>query len=192
MGARTDKFLYWFEQVVLYIDLFFLVFITGIICLQVFARKAGISLGGTEELARYAYVLFAFLAWPIAALKGSDISITILFDKLPKQVRPVILAFYHTAMAGFAVIATYSLTLNLKNARGIHGASNKWLPLSAIFGIVTFGLAVTVVFNIIRALRLLSGRDVYITQEEKDALFIEQAMESTAAEVSREGGGAAR
>jgi TRAP-type C4-dicarboxylate transport system permease small subunit len=188
VGVKTDKFLYWFEQAVLYIDLVLLFIITGIVCLQVFARKVGISLGGTEELARYSYVLFAFLAWPIAALKGSDISITILFDKLPKRVRPVILAVYHAAMAGFAVVATYSLTLNLKNARGIHAASNVWLPLSAIFGIVTFGLVVTVIFNIIRALRLINGHDEYISQEEKDALLIKAAMESAEEEAPREGG----
>ena len=59
-----------------------LVGITLLIIIQVVARKAGISLAGTEELARFSYVFYTFLAWPIACLYGSNISITMLLDML--------------------------------------------------------------------------------------------------------------
>ena len=144
-----DKLLVKFEDAVLNINAFLFVLIIGIIFLQVVARRVGISLSGTEELARYSYVIFAFLAWPIAALKGSDIAITFIFDRLPRSLRKYGLVVFHTAMAAFACIAVYSLILNTRNARGVTAVSNQWLPLSVIFSIVTFGLVVTALFNLV-------------------------------------------
>ena len=178
----VDKLLIKFEEAVLWIDSFFLVVITGIVCLQVIARKVGISLTGTEELARYSYVIFAFLAWPIAALKGSDICIAFIFDRFPRVVRKYGLVVFHIAMAVFASIAAYSLVLNVINAKGVTAVSNQWLPLSYIFAVVTFGLVVTALFNLVRAYRLFTGHDVYITQIEKDEIFLKKTMAASETE----------
>ena len=61
------------------------VLIVILVMIQVIARRLRISMSGTEELSRYAYVIFAFLAWPVAALNGSDVAVTFIFDKLPKK-----------------------------------------------------------------------------------------------------------
>ena len=67
-GLKTfNKILDAIEKAVMLIDSILLVFIAVIVVIQVIARQLHISMTGTEELARFAYVVFAFLAWPIAA-----------------------------------------------------------------------------------------------------------------------------
>ena len=56
------------EDIVTVINGILLIGIVILIVVQVACRKAGISLAGTEELARFSYVVYTFLAWPIACL----------------------------------------------------------------------------------------------------------------------------
>lgn len=172
---RLNKILGAIEQAVIAVDSLLLVAITVIIVIQVIARKMNISLSGTEELARYAYVIFAYLAWPLAALRGTDICITFLFDKFPKKARVSILALFHTAMAVFAGMCFYSMLKNIETNRGIVATSNPWLKVSWIYVIVAVGLMATAIFNLIRGYMLLTGEAVYISQEEKDMAEIEEA-----------------
>ncbi|MCI9068421.1 MAG: TRAP transporter small permease subunit [Lachnospiraceae bacterium] len=130
-------------------------------------------------------MIFAFLAWPIAALRGTDVCVTFLFDKLPARIRTAVLAVFHIAMAVFAAICVYSRYLNIQNAEGVLAASNRWLHVSWIYIVVAFGLAATVVFNLIRCVFLLTGQAVYISQDEKDMAEIEAAKRAFEEEQKR-------
>ena len=101
------------EKAVMVINGILLILIVALIVVQVVARKAGISLAGTEELARFSYVVYTFLAWPIACLYGSNISITMVLDKWPKKIRLWILVVFQMIMAGFCALASYSAYLQM-------------------------------------------------------------------------------
>ena len=107
------------EQAVSVINGVLLVGITLIIIVQIVARKAGISIAGTEELARFSYVIYTFLAWPIACLYGTNISITMVLDKWSKPVRRWILIIFQIVMAAFSGLAAYSTYLQYINQRGV-------------------------------------------------------------------------
>ncbi|MGE4484480.1 MAG: TRAP transporter small permease [Oscillospiraceae bacterium] len=185
---KLNKILNAIENGVTTLDSILLVMITIIVVIQVFARKMDVSMPGTEELARYSYVIFAFLAWPIAALRGTDISITFVFDKLPKKVRKYLLIFFHFVMSIFAAICVFSMTKNIQNAYGVIAPSNRWLQLNHIYYIVTVGLITTAIFNWIRIFFLATGQAVYISQEEKDIMEIEAAKAEFEARQENEGG----
>lgn len=174
---KFNKIINMIEKVIISIDSALLIAITAIVVVQVVARKMNITLSGTEELARYAYVIFAFLAWPIAALRGTDIQITFLFDKLSAKIRTRMLMVFHILMSGFACICAYSMTLNIQNAQGVVAASNRWLKVSWVYIIVMIGLAATVLCNWIRIYYLATGQAVYLSQEEKDSLELEKAKQ---------------
>lgn len=184
---KANIFLELIEKAVLIIDSILLLAIVLIVVVQVICRYMNIAMTGTEELARYAYVCFAFLAWPIAALRGTDVSVTFLFDLLPGWLRDRLLGLFHLSMAAFAAIATYSMTLNTKNAVGIVASSNRWLHMSWLYGVVTVGLAATIVFNLIRAFWLFSGNVKYLTQTEKDLQELEAAVSQFEASENKEG-----
>lgn len=179
------------ENIVIGVDSVLLVVITLLVTFQVIARKLNISVTGTEELSRYSYVIFAFLAWPIAALEGTDVAVTFIFDKFPSGIRTKVLAFYHILMAVFAGIASYSIYLNALNARGVVGASNRWLQVSWVFWIVMVGLIATTIFNIVRCIFLITGIDTYISQEEKDTMELEMNIEAFKEEEELKKGGEA-
>ena len=172
---KFNRFLNAIENAVTTLDSMLLALIAGIIVVQVIARKIDISMPGTEELARYSYVIFAFLAWPIAALRGTDIQITFLFDRLPNNARKNLLMFFHFIMSIFAIICVYSITKNIQNAYGVIAPSNRWLHLNYIYYTVEVGLITTVIFNWIRIFFLATGQAVYISQDEKDIMQIDAA-----------------
>lgn len=172
---RFNKIINIIERAIISIDKALLMAITAIVVIQVVARKMNITLSGTEELARYGYVIFAFLAWPIAALRGTDIQITFIFDMLPAKIRTGILMVFHLAMSCFACICAYSMVLNIQNAQGVVAASNRWLKVSWVYIIVMIGLIATVLCNWIRIYYLATGQAVYLSQEEKDSIQLEQA-----------------
>ena len=164
------------EKIVIAIDTVLLLAITLIIVFQVIVRYLGISIIGTEEMSRYSYVWFAFLAWPIAALRGTDISITFLFDRLQAQVRQYLLGFYHCLMAVFASICFRSALANVENNIGICAANNQWFYMDWLYRGVAIGLFMTIIFNLIRAVRLWTKIDVYHSQEERDLMELEAAL----------------
>ena len=180
------------ENAIIAIDSVLLVVIVILVTIQVIARKLSISMSGTEELSRYSYVIFAFLAWPVAALNGSDVAVTFIFDKLPKKLRSVLIIIYHIAMSIFACVAAYSMTLNAKNAAGVTGSSNTWLMVSWIYWIVFFGLVLTVIANLVRAYFLATGVDEYVSQDEKDMRELEESVAAARAleEAEQKGGSA--
>ena len=185
---KFNKILNRIEEVVTTLDSVLLVLITVIVVTQVVARKIDVSMPGTEELARYSYVIFAFLAWPIAALRGTDIQIAFLFDKLPTKFRKYLLMFFHFIMSIFAMICVFSITKNIQNAYGVIAPSNRWLQLNYIYYIVEVGLITTVIFNWIRIFFLATGQAVYVSQEEKDIMEIEAAKAEFEARQENEGG----
>lgn len=173
-----NKVLNTIEKIVITIDTILLLAITLIIVFQVIVRYLGISMIGTEEMSRYSYVWFAFLAWPIAGLRGTDISITFLFDRLPSGVRQIILGVYHCLMAVFATICFRSALANVENSIGICAANNQWFYMDWLYRGVAIGLFMTIIFNLIRAVRLWMRVDIYHSQEERDLMELEAALKA--------------
>lgn len=143
-----------------------------VIVYQIISRRLHISTSGTEELARYCYVLFVFLLWPIAASRGQDLQITVCFDLLGKRARTILMGFFNLFMAGLSVVFCYSIYLNIQQsiASNIVLPSNTWLPLGVVQAIVMVALVLTLIANIIRALRLFSGEIILYTQNEQNEL----------------------
>ena len=67
------------------------------------------------------------------------------------------------------------MVLNIQNAQGIIAASNRWLKVSWVYIIVMAGLAATVLCNWIRIYYLATGQAIYLSQEEKDSIQLEEA-----------------
>ncbi len=154
-----------------------------IIMYQIFARTLNISTSGTEELARYCYVLFVFLLWPIAANRGQDLRITVCFDLLGRRVRTILMGIFNLFMAGFSVMFCYSIYLNIQNSIKNQTVlpSNVWLQLSVIQIIVMAGLVLTLVANVVRAIRLFAGEaTVYTQKEENEMEMANEAMKIAA------------
>jgi TRAP-type C4-dicarboxylate transport system permease small subunit len=175
-----------FERGVLFIDGALLVLITVLIVGQVAARKVGISISGTEELARFSYVIYTFLAWPIAGLYGTNISITIGLDRFPRKVRLMLLVLFQFVMAAFTVLATYSAWLQVLIQTGIRAPSNRWFMMDWLYRVVFVSLLVCVVFNLARAVFLLTGDMEYTTLDEKNLALIEEETEKEKA--AKDGG----
>lgn len=163
------------EKLVTVINGALLILITLLILVQVVVRKLGISLAGTEEMARFSYVIYTFLAWPIACLYGSNISITMLLDKLPQKVRLGVLVFFQVAMAVFSGIAAKSAFLQMKNQRGVLAPSNDWFHMDWLYLIVFVCLILCVIFNLFRAVFLITGDMECKTQDEINEELIENS-----------------
>ncbi|SFP61861.1 TRAP-type C4-dicarboxylate transport system, small permease component [Oscillibacter sp. PC13] len=162
------------ERAVTIVNGALLVGITLLIIIQVVARKAGISLAGTEELARFSYVIYTFLAWPIACLYGSNISITMLLDKWKKKVRLMLLVLFQLIMAGFSMVAAYSAFLQMKNQMGVLAPSNDWFHMNWLYAVVFICLLLCALFSLVRAIFLVTGDMVYVTQDEQNEKILEE------------------
>lgn len=165
-----------------------LIGIIAVIIYQVVARALDISTSGTEELARYCYVMFVFLLWPVAAKRGQDLRISVFTDMMSSRIRNIIMGVFNIFMAAFGVMFCYSIILNIQNSakNNMVLPSNTWLPLAVIQAIVMFGLVLTVAANLLRAVQLFTGSvKVYTQQEENEMIMAEEA-----ARVAAEEGGA--
>lgn len=161
-----------------------LVAIIVVIMYQVIARRLDIATSGTEELARYCYVLFVFLLWPIAAKRGQDLRITVLFDLLSVRMREIIMGVFQIFMSGYSAVCVYSIYLNIQNA--VKNAtvlpSNTWIPLSAVYGIIMAALVLTLIANLLRAVLLFMGQEHVRTQQEEN----EAEMAAESAKIAEE------
>lgn len=156
------------ENVIISLCAILLSLIILIIFYQVVVRKLNIATSGTEELARYCYVLFVFLLWPIAARRGEDLRITVLFDVIPARGRKIIMGIFQIFMAGFSGVCIYSIYLNISNSmkNNVTLPSNTWLQLSWIYSIVFLALILTFLANLLRATMLLVRDEPVPTQKE--------------------------
>ncbi len=157
-----------FENVIISICAVFLAAITLMIVYQVVARRLGIPVSGTEELARYSYVIFVFMLWPIAARRGEDLRITVLFDLLPATARRYIMALFHVFMAVFSAVCIYSTYLNIQNdiQNTVILPSNTWLDLVWIHLVILIAVILTFLANIVRCVALIMGTEHVPTQAE--------------------------
>ena len=162
------------EKIVTVINGALLIFITFVIVVQVVARKLSISLAGTEELARFSYVIYTFLAWPIACLYGSNISITLILDKWPTQIRKWVLVFYQVLMAVFSGIVARSAFLQMKNQRGVLAPSNVWFHMDWLYTVVFVCMILCGIFSLFRAVFIITGDMDIKTQDEKNEEMIEE------------------
>ena len=174
------------EDIVINLCAICLAAIIFVIVYQVIARRLDIAVSGTEELARYAYVLFVFLLWPIAARNGQDLRITMIFDLLGPRPRDIIMGVFHIIMAGFSGLCTYSIYLNIQNAvkNGTTLSSNTWMPLAVILVCVAVGLVLTVLANILRAVLLFIGDEHVRTQQEENEAEMAAESAKIAAELA--------
>lgn len=161
------------------ISSYFLVLIALLICIQVLTRTLGISFSGSEEIARYLYVIFVFLAWPSIALQGNDLRISILSDMLPERGRRAVIAVFHIIMAVYACLMFYSLTLKLAVVGDIVAASNTWFKMKWLYYIVGIGLLLLIAANAIRSILLFAGIDHVKTQSELNEEEIASELERT-------------
>lgn len=167
-----------------------LIGIIAIIAYQVVARAANISTSGTEELARYFYVMFVFLLWPVAAKRGQDLRITVLSDLLPQRPRTILMAVFNVIMSGFGGVFCYSIIMNIQQSmkNNMVLPSNTWLPLAAIQIVVLVGLVLTMIANLMRAVQLFTGEIVVYTQTEENEMIMAAETARLAAEQAKEGG----
>ena len=169
------------EELLIRICSFFLLFIVVMICAQVLTRSFGISLSGTEELARYGYVCFVFLAWPVIASRGNDLRVSVLSDLLPVRTRTVVMGIFNLVMAGYAGVMVYSMFVKLRVTGEIVASSNTWLKMKWVYWVVLAGLILTVLANLLRAALLISGTETIKTQDELNEEEIQAEMEKTRA-----------
>jgi len=167
-----------------------LVGIIAIIAYQVIARALDISTSGTEELARYFYVMFVFLLWPVAAKRGQDLRITVLFDLLGQRTRTILMGVFNIIMSAFGGIFCYSIIMNIQQSmkNNMVLPSNTWLPLAAIQIVVLVGLVLTMIANLMRAVQLFVGEIVIYTQTEENEMIMAAETARLAAEQAKEGG----
>jgi len=167
-----------------------LVGIIAIIAYQVIARALDISTSGTEELARYFYVMFVFLLWPVAAKRGQDLRITVLFDLLPQRPRTILMGVFNIIMSIFGGVFCYSIIMNIQQSmkNNMVLPSNTWLPLAAIQIVVLVGLVLTMIANLMRAVQLFVGEIVIYTQTEENEMIMAAETARLAAEQAKEGG----
>ena len=178
------------ENIIISLCAILLVGIIAIIAYQVIARALDISTSGTEELARYCYVLFVFLLWPVAAKRGQDLRITVLSDLLPQRPRTLLMAVFNVIMAVFGAVFCYSIIMNIQQSmkNNMVLPSNTWLPLAAIQIVVLVGLVLTMIANLMRAVQLFAGEMVIYTQTEENEMIMAAETAKLAAEQAREGG----
>ena len=181
MKARLMRGFARFETGVTVVNGALLLVILLLILVQVCARKLGVSLSGTEELARFSYVVYTFLAWPIANLYGTNIAITMLLDKFTAKIRLALLVVYQVLMAGFTGAAAYSAWLQVGVQTGVKAPSNSWFEMQWLYAVVLVSLALCVVFNLVRGVFLLTGDMVYVTQEEQNEKLLEADREAAEA-----------
>ena len=178
------------ENIIIDLCVIFLLGIIVIIVYQVIARAMDISTSGTEEMARYLYVLFVFLLWPVAAKRGQDLRITVLYDLLSARVRSIVMGIFNIAMAVEGGLILYSMILkvqlSIKNKTVL--PSHPWMHLSIIQIIVGFGLALTILANIMRAIQLFAGEITIRTQQEDNDAEMAAESAKIEAEMKQEGG----
>ena len=186
LNAIFDKI----ENVIINLCAALLVGIIAIIAYQVVARALDISTSGTEELARYCYVMFVFLLWPVAAKRGQDLRITILSDLLPQRPRTLLMAVFNVLMSAFGGLFCYSIIMNIQQSmkNDMVLPSNTWLPLAAIQIVVLIGLVLTMIANLMRAVQLFTGEIVIYTQTEENEKIMAEESAKLAAEQAKEGG----
>ncbi len=153
-----QKLLHLFEKIILNISMVLLSMIPLLVFFQVIMRRLGISVMWTEEMARYAYVGFVFLAFSVVTLHGKHIKIDMVFDKFPPTLRRYIDVSYHLLATAFMIICVYSMTLNLTTARRVVTVTVPWLKLNHLYMVVVIGMAFTVLTSIIRTLQLVLNK----------------------------------
>ena len=178
------------ENIIINLCVFLLLGIIVIIVYQVVARAANVSTSGTEEMARYLYVLFVFLLWPVAAKRGQDLRITVLYDLLSPRIRSIVMGIFNLFMAVIGAMICYSIILNIqlsiKNKTVL--PSNTWMQLSVIQIIVAVGLILTLLANIMRAIQLFAGEITIHTQQEDNEAEMAAESAKIASEIEKERG----
>lgn len=167
------------DRLIVKISSCFLILIAVLICAQVLTRALGISFSGSEEIARYLYVIFVFLAWPSIALQGNDLRISILSDMLPERGRRDVISVFHIVMAGYGCLMLYSLMLKLQVVGDIVAASNTWFKMKWLYEIVVIGVVLLIAANIARSIFVLAGMDHVKTQSELNEEEIASELEKT-------------
>ena len=139
------------EKIMLAIAVVLLSFIPIAIGLQVVFRSLNFSLNWSEEAARFAYVAVTFMGSILAIKHGKHITITFLFDKLPRIVRRILGVIIHLFMASFMVLCSYGSTLIMAASSGVRSNSMQWFHLNYLYGFVFICCCIMVIVCLIRA-----------------------------------------
>ncbi len=187
MQGKFNKTLEKIENCLINLCAVFLVIIIAIIIFQIITRRLGVATSGTEELARYCYVLFVFILWPIAARRGQDLRITVLFDILSERARKNAMGVFHIIMAVYSGVFLYSMYINMTNAfsGNLRGATNRWIQMGWIYAVIVIMFFLLLAANLIRAYALFSGQETVLTQEEQNNIEMEAETEKIKKELEK-------
>lgn len=132
-----------FEEIILGI---FLLLITAVIFVQVITRYAiSSSLIWAEEFARYCLVCSTIFSLAYCMRKGIMMKIDIVADFFPKGVRKVLNLFiYLLSLCLYTFLFYYSIDVARIAATTNQKSTAMQLPMSLIYWICTFALALTV------------------------------------------------
>lgn len=88
--------------------------LTAIVFIQVISRYVGISLPGTEELARLMVIWLTFLGCSLAMYEKIHLSVDFLVDIMPKSISKKVGIFIHSTMIlFFGVLMVYGFRLSI-------------------------------------------------------------------------------
>lgn len=188
MREKIERTIEKIENRLIDLCVFFLIVIIAIIVLQILTRRLGVATSGTEEMARYCYVLFVFILWPIASRRGQDLRITVLFDFLTEKGRKIAMGLFHIVMAGYSCMFLYSMYINMSNAfRGdLRGSTVQWLQMWWIYAVILCTFFLLLAANLLRAYSLMFGPETVPTQEEQNRREMEAETEKIRKELEME------
>jgi TRAP-type C4-dicarboxylate transport system permease small subunit len=133
--------------------------ILGIMVLQVTFRYAlGSPLVWTEELARYLYVWACYLGAPVALRRGNHITITFVFERLPRGLRlPLTLGCQALALVFFVALGYQGAILAVRS----HSVEAITLPIpwSLIYAAVPVSALLMMLATVEAAWRAVGAAD---------------------------------
>ncbi len=179
MQGKLRSVLEKIENGLINVCVLFLIIIIAIIMFQIITRRLGVATSGTEELARYCYVLFVFILWPVAAVRGQDLRITVLFDILSGRTRRIIMGIFHMVMAVYGSMFCYSMYVNMGNAfkGNLRASTNRWIQMGWLYAVIVLAFLLLLAANLVRAYLLFSGQETVLTQEEQNSMEMEAETE---------------
>lgn len=131
-----------------------------VLFVQILAREFGISIGWTEELARFSFIAMVFVATSYATLNNSHLRVSVFADWLKSKLGPAPVEVFHASiLLLFSMLMTFYAGLNYvegfqyKNISPATGINQNFL---FIFFVV--GFALNSLFHFIEFAQALTGK----------------------------------
>ncbi len=125
-----------------------LLFVITQVLIRYVTVHIGFSLPWTEESARYLLIFITFIGSAIACRRQEHITITSLVERFPARIRLVFEFISCLLIIFFLAVATggcYKFTVKMIN---VPVGAIPWLKTGHLYGIITFGLALTALYQL--------------------------------------------